>query len=376
MTPGTYDVVVVGGGFFGCCLALYLKRFHRRVLLLERETHLLGRASLVNQARVHNGYHYPRSVLTALRSRVNFDRFVSEYEDCVVSDFTKLYAVPRRFSNVTAAQFRGFCERIGAPMKEAPAKLGALFSDEHIEAVYEVREYAFDAVKLRERVVRELEAAGVEVRLGTEARRLTPVGDAGIEVLLGGPQVPEERVRGTYVFNSTYARLNTVLEASGLPTIPLKYEVAEMALIDPPEELRRVGVTVMCGPFFSTMPYPSRGLHTLSHVRYTPHGHWHEQPGRKSVDEQTLLRERASRFPQMVKDSARFLPCLDRARYVDSIWETKTILPVSEVDDSRPILMKRHHGLHNLYCVMGGKLDNIFDVMHELDEFRRQGELS
>ena len=26
----------------------------------------------------------------------------------------------------------------------------------------------------------------------------------------------------------------------------------------------------MCGPFFSAMPFPARGLHTLSHVRYTP----------------------------------------------------------------------------------------------------------
>ncbi|HEX8539434.1 MAG TPA: amino acid oxidase, partial [Cystobacter sp.] len=197
-----------------------------------------------------------------------------------------------------------------------------------------------------------------------------------IEVELSHGAGAPEAVRGTYVFNSTYARLNTVLSASGLPTIPLKYEVAEMALVEPPEELRQVGVTVMCGPFFSTMPYPSRGLHTLSHVRYTPHGHWHEQPGKTPGDEQQLLRERTTRYPQMVKDSARFLPCLERARYVDSIWETKTILPASEVDDSRPILFKRHHGLRNLYCVMGGKLDNIFDVAHELDVLRRQGELS
>ncbi|MFY0577105.1 FAD-dependent oxidoreductase [Cystobacter fuscus] len=239
MTSSVYNVVVVGGGFFGCCIALHLRRFHPRVLLVEREAHLLGRASLVNQARVHNGYHYPRSVLTALRSRVNFDRFVEQYADCVVNDFTKLYAVPRRFSNVTAAQFRGFCERIGAPLRPAPERLRALFDDEHIEAVFEVREYAFDAVKLRERVASALEAQGVEVRLGTEACRLMPAGDEGLEVELSQGPGRLELVRGTHVFNSTYARLNTVLRASGLPILPLKYEVAEMALIEPPEELRR-----------------------------------------------------------------------------------------------------------------------------------------
>lgn len=57
-----YDDVVVGGGFYGCMLAAHLSRSRgRRVLLLEAAGELLGRASFANQARVHNGYHYPRS---------------------------------------------------------------------------------------------------------------------------------------------------------------------------------------------------------------------------------------------------------------------------------------------------------------------------
>ncbi|WP_406696638.1 FAD-dependent oxidoreductase [Singulisphaera sp. Ch08] len=65
---GSYDVVVVGGGFFGCMIALHLRRQNARVAVVERGSRLLGRASYHNQARVHNGYHYPRSVLTAFRS--------------------------------------------------------------------------------------------------------------------------------------------------------------------------------------------------------------------------------------------------------------------------------------------------------------------
>src|SRR5689334_16069220 len=71
----TYDAVVVGGGFYGARLALLLRRRGERVLLVEREATLLARASIRNQARVHNGYHYPRSVLTSMRSRVNYRRF-------------------------------------------------------------------------------------------------------------------------------------------------------------------------------------------------------------------------------------------------------------------------------------------------------------
>ena len=73
MTAATADAVVVGGGFFGCKIAIELRRRgFSHVVLCERESALMRRASYANQARVHNGYHYPRSLVTAERSRRNF----------------------------------------------------------------------------------------------------------------------------------------------------------------------------------------------------------------------------------------------------------------------------------------------------------------
>jgi hypothetical protein len=74
----------------------------------------------------------------------------------------------------------------------------------------------------------------------------------------------------------------------------------------------------------------------------------------------------------MVRDAARFLPILNDCQYVDSLWDIKCVLPRSEQDDSRPILFQRHHGLPNLHCVLGAKIDNIFDLMDEMDDALRQ----
>ena len=68
----------------------------------------------------------------------------------------------------------------------------------------------------------------------------------------------------------------------------------------------------------------------------------------------------------MLADAKRYLPCLERARHVDSLYEIKTVLPQSESDDSRPILYKQDHRLKGYTCIMGGKLDNIYDVLKEL----------
>src|SRR5512146_3025065 len=103
-TPSTpdralpYGAVVVGGGFYGARLALRLRQRGLRVLLVEREPRLLERASLRTQARVHNGYHYPRSVLTSLRSRLNYTRFLQDYGECADQSFPHYYAIARGMS--------------------------------------------------------------------------------------------------------------------------------------------------------------------------------------------------------------------------------------------------------------------------------------
>ncbi|MEP6572545.1 MAG: FAD-dependent oxidoreductase [Gemmatimonadota bacterium] len=363
MPDSAFDAVIIGGGFYGCSLALHLRRSGvGRVLILERGDEIMQRASYANQARVHNGYHYPRSLLTGLRSRVNFPRFSREYADCIDDGFEKYYAIGRIFSHVTAAQFRLFCERIGAPVERAPVAVRALFNSHLIEDVFRVRETAFNAVKLRARLQEELRAAGVETRTRCEARRIEQT-DTGLALVVETP-TGSERIDATRVFNCTYSRINQLLTASGLPTIPLKHELTEMALVEVPDALKTMGITVMCGPFFSVMPFPSLGLHSLSHVRYTPHYSWQDGDGvYRDPYELHARAPRRSNALHMLKDAARYLPVIAGSTHRDSLWEVKTVLPRSEIDDSRPILLKEDYGLPGLTCVMGSKLDNVYDVL-------------
>ena len=77
------DAIIIGGGFYGSIIALYLKKIRglKKVVLIEKEKSLLKRASYNNQARIHNGYHYPRSFTTAYRSRVNFPKFINDLSE-------------------------------------------------------------------------------------------------------------------------------------------------------------------------------------------------------------------------------------------------------------------------------------------------------
>jgi glycine/D-amino acid oxidase-like deaminating enzyme len=349
--PGyTCDALVIGGGFYGCETALELVRLgFEKVVLVEREPGLLRRASFVNQARIHNGYHYPRAYATAMRSRKNFETFVDEYSHAVMHDLEKYYAIAKG-SRVTADQYQAFCDQIGAFCRPAPRDVEILFEPGTIERVFLVRELAFDAVKIERRLSEQLLAANVELRLEQSAR-IVGLTDQAVEIKVSG-----RLERAPWVFNCTYAELETV--GVSIRT-RIKKELAEMILIRPPPQLKGRGVTVMDGPFFSTMPFPASGLHSLSHVRYTPH-EASENP------EGSAVRPVKSNGIAMLRDAARFMSCLSRAQIETSIFEIKAVLLKTENDDARPILMEKSAENERLLSILGSKIDNIYEVREYL----------
>ena len=364
---------ILGGGFYGVVIALYLKRVKgfRNVEIYEQEPALLSRASFVNQARVHSGYHYPRSFTTAYRSRENFRRFVSDWNSCVEKSFNKYYALARRNSKVATPQFTRFCDQIGAPLQEAEVEICKLFNSVLVESVYKVEEYAFNAGKLRDWSYRELAESGVRCHFNhcvTDARSNDL---QGIEVLVRSQTGELRSSCYSMVFNCTYSGLTQVQSQDQSASLRLKHEIAELALIDPAPELAGIGVTLMDGPFFSTMPFPAKGCHSLSHVRYTPHFHWVDRPGLNPYDvmNHTNLETRVDR---MIRDAARYLPSIATARYRESLFEVKTVLEKNESDDGRPILFRESVQTPRLYSVLGGKIDNVYDILESIDELPGQ----
>ena len=352
-----YDAIIIGGGFYGAAIAIYLakERGLKRVILIERESDLLKRASYNNQARVHNGYHYPRSYTTAYRSRVNLPKFVRDWPEAVKQDFTKLYAIARRNSKVTARQFERFCHEIGAKIQPAAPALAALFEPRLIEAVFLVEEYAFDSSKLASWAAAELQACGVQTRLQTLVTAIANGPHGGLLVTTAPENGAQTQFASRLVFNCTYSGLNQFKGDFPGTQTKLKHEITEMALMQAPPALKGLGITVMDGPFFSMMPFPSRDLHTLSHVRYTPHLSWNDVQGIDPYQKLTGY-DQATRIDRMVRDVARYLPAVLKAKYIESLFEVKTILVKNEGDDGRPILFEKHHELPGCYSVWVGRL--------------------
>lgn len=373
VTKNMFDAIVIGGGFYGTVIALYLKqkRNLNRILLIEKEAKLLQRASYNNQARVHNGYHYPRSFTTAYRSRINLPQFIHHWPDAIKKDFVKLYAIARRNSKVTARQFERFCHEIGAKIQPADSSFKKLFEPKLIEEVFLVKEYVFNAAKLTHWTEYELKKSGIKTLLQTQVTKIfktekSQTKETNLGIIVQQKNTKVEKITCRYLFNCTYSGLNQLGGDFPGTQATLKQEVAEMALIQVPECLQNLGITVMDGSFFSIMPFPARGLHTLSHVRYTPHFSWQDERG---IDPYQKLKnyDCATRVDRMLRDSGRYLPSILEAKYIDSLFEIKTVLVKNEGDDGRPILFEKYVNLPGCYSVLGGKIDNIYDILEKLD---------
>ena len=353
-------VMIIGGGFYGMFLSNFLSSLGFEITLCEKEDKLMSRSSLINQARVHKGFHYCRSALTALRSSISYIKFINNYKDAIETNFNSYYAISKLNSKTTANQFEDFLSKLSINYNISSDSFKDLFNNNLVEQIYQVEEKVFNSHVLLEIMSEKLANANVSINLNTFISNVHNEGDF---LLAKSNNHHVENIKYDFIFNCTYSGLNFFNENNKLN---LKHRVSEMALVSLPAELQGKSITLMDGPFFSLMPYPTagKGIYSLSHVNYTHHDTLNEGADfYKLYRNPEMIRNiYKSNYKYMLSDASRFLPCLGKLEYVDSIWDIKTTLLSSDVNDSRPIVFNEDKNKKNFFSVLGGKIDNVFDL--------------
>lgn len=372
-TPGTtFDFIIIGGGIFGCYAALYLARKGARVALLEKEARLFQKASLVNQARLHSGYHYPRSIATAVLSDAHKLRFTEEHKPFVNMQFEKYYAIDRYGSFTDPLQFERFCARIGIRCDRVTEH--PLFNFERLEALYRTEEHSFDPVLLQQYYTRQVEnnpniQVYKNVRLKTAGAERNDwhltLDTAGISVALTAPTA----------INATYAAIDAVNRLFGVPELALTHEISEIAFVNAPA-FGNKGLTVMDGPFGSVMPYGKSGLLSLTSVAYThhkisyenlPHFDCQDPSDPQCTPEAPGICTDCARRPRsnagkMIAQMQRYFSESVQFQHLFSYFTIKTKLKANYIDDGRPTEISKLREAPGFYCLFSGKVNSIYEV--------------
>lgn len=370
------DRLIIGAGLYGLYAALYCAKQGYSVVVIECESAPFKRATYINQARVHQGYHYPRSISTALKSAGYFERFNADYSFCINREFEQIYATSSHFSWTDGQRFKEFCKAAGIPCEELHP--GNYFKEGLCDGAFKTREYTYDAVILRDYFLSELAkySTSVELKLGELITGIIRDADEFVVRTRSGLEY-----KSGFVLNATYASTNQISEMAGFEKFKIKYELCEIILCDVNEKMKNIGFTVMDGPFFSIMPFGKTGLHSLTSVTFTPHTTSYDavpdfqcqknKEGMCSGKHLANCNECTARpqtaFPYMRSLAEKYLLEDYKFEYKESLFSIKPILLSSEIDDSRPTVIRKCSDKPVFISVLSGKINTVYDLNEVLD---------
>ncbi|WP_294378987.1 FAD-dependent oxidoreductase [uncultured Clostridium sp.] len=365
-----YDRIIIGAGLYGLYAATFCGKKDEKVLVLEYDKEPFSRATYVNQARVHMGYHYPRSFSTAIKSAHYFDRFCEEYGFSIHERFDQIYATSQNFSWTTAEQFKKFCDTVNIKCQELNPNV--YFKRGMCDGAFLTTEYTYDVKLLEDYFLKEIDKRkNIDVIYGFRIKKIEKKENEYIVSSIDGREYETQ-----FLLNATYASVNQILNLIGYEKFEIKYELCEIILCSVNGDLKNKGITVMDGPFFSIMPFGKTGYHSLTSVTFTPHetsydeypifkcqnGNEHycsyKQLGNCNLcsnKPQTAWTYMSSMAKKYIKDEMGF-------KYEKSLFSMKPILKASEIDDSRPTVIKKYSENPTFISVLSGKINTVYDL--------------
>jgi hypothetical protein len=381
LTESKYDKIIIGAGLYGLYAAKRCSDRGEKVLVLEYDDAPFQRATYINQARVHMGYHYPRSLTTAVKSAGYFRRFVEDFGFCIHDSFDQVYATSDKFSWTNAGQFMEFCRAAGIRCDEVA--VSRYFKPGMCDGAFMTEEYTYDAGLLRGYYEEQIkDRKNVVISYGARIDKIIKKSTV-FEVWMQDGTFAE----APFVLNATYASVNQVIEklvGVDKEYFPIKYELCEIILCEPSDTLRGTGITVMDGPFFSIMPFGKTGLHSLTAVTFTPHvtsyDTWPSFGCQKGLEDEkeklsctkdnlgncsTCPHKPESAWPYMSHLADKYMKEEYSYTYQRSLYSMKPILKSSEVDDSRPTAIRILSTEPYFVSVLSGKINTVYD----LDEY-------
>ena len=347
-----YDFIVIGAGLFGIYASLDLNKKGYKVLLIDKEKFPYKKASIVNQARVHRGYHYPRSITTALASNDFSERFIKDHANLINNEFSHFYGIDKFGSLTNSREFIRFADFLGLDYEET--RITEPFSKERLEALFKVQEYSFDPFLLREFYLNKLNKTKIDTRYSTFVKSAEKDIDSW-KLKLKSFDKDENFVECSNLINATYASINEINQIFKIKRIEVITQLSEILFINC-EDFISKALTVMDGPYISMMPFGFSGLHSLTSVVYTHHNNLSEFKKDNNAFSSTK-----SNKEKILKQLSNYFSNDFKVVNHGSLFTFKTKLKSSHIDDSRPTNIYKLSDKPGFYQLFSGKISSIYE---------------
>ena len=96
---------IIGAGWYGCHIGLFLKNLGNKVKIFEKEKDIFLGSSGYNQFRLHSGFHYPRSSETINEIKINYSKFCKFYKKYISIPKNNIYCIAQQKSLIDSKTY-------------------------------------------------------------------------------------------------------------------------------------------------------------------------------------------------------------------------------------------------------------------------------
>lgn len=253
-------IAIIGGGLFGITAYLFLRKNNYQCSLFEEKTSLMDGASTNNLNRVHLGYHYPRDQLTTRQCIDGYKSFTKFYNKAIIKNFENYYLIANN-SKTNFKKYIKFCLKNNLPFKKIKIKNFPI-SLKKIEGGIKVKEPIYDW-KIIKKIIKDKikKIRNKKIYLNEKIIK--------IEKKLNYFKITSDKKSHDFdfVIDATYHGSNTLIKNFSIA----EKKVYQLTYIFEfrSKKLKKTGMAVMDGNFFSFLPNGKSNKYIFYHVKYS-----------------------------------------------------------------------------------------------------------
>jgi len=357
---------IIGGGWYGCHIALALSKLGHEVTIFEKNDDIFKGVSGNFGIRLHKGPHYPRSEATRESCRESFKQFCETYSDLVVQHEYSIYALGREdalghTSKVDVGTFRRVCHESEECQEldlNASGYQGLDFAVKIDEPSIVV------GARLRNDFRKKLAEAKIQVYCNLSIHELLNQGAQTIAITNDGALHSFDKIINTTGYQS-------VIPSAIKQNFPIDMEVIYQPCLalcyeDTTPLAKPISFIVMDGWFPCLMPYvdkrPFENKYILTHGNYTIMGSYDDQQKAYAVLNELTDDFVISKIKLNVeREMCRFWPSFSE-RFHYSGWKGTVLVKLKTQREFRSAVTFEYN---NVIYAIPGKVSNIFNAEHE-----------
>jgi hypothetical protein len=221
-------IMIIGGGIYGCILAIELSKNNNNIILNEKNNDILQETTKYNLWRIHKGYHYPRCNYTAQLCKKSYKLFYEKYSTCLIK-YKHIYCIAKYNSKITTNEYINFMNHNDLSYNQISNLTE--FNENQIDSTFMVDERLYNISKLNTLITYNLKKQKIKLNINKE--------------------IKEYNNKYCNTILTSYWNNNNIINNN----IIYEYQICEVCIIKLPKNFKNMSITIMDGPFISLNPY-------------------------------------------------------------------------------------------------------------------------